>query len=252
MDKLIILGVATILALAVCVFMGLSLWGKVKATNLPFRYDRRIYSAGLMISSFLAFEATLVIFVYHLSWIYYVFVALFVICASLLISFAARRVYKRSHPNEPTDIKRPTFREAYRATNGNIDGVSLIFALGFFLVVIASMVFHQPVIFSLAIPLLIGPWAIYKGVKMLHEAQEGHQSDSIHWYTQYRILFGISAILSFPNALILNNGPLAFVQNEPYHDQIEIVLLLLYVIPLLASGFFFFRRQYLKMRGRIS
>ncbi len=252
MDKSLEFGIASVLAIVFTIFIGFSVYRRTVATNLPLRYDRKLFVGGTFFVAFLMIEAISGIYIYRLPRYYYIFVVLFLLVASPTITLITRRMYKRNHPNEPTNVKRPTFREAYRAANGSTDGVSLIFALGFFLAVIVSMVFHQPLLFSLATPLLIGPLAIYKGVQMLHEAQNERQSDSIHWYTQYRILFGIGAVLSLPTALILNNAPLAFVQTLPYHDQIETVLLLLFVIPLLASGFFFFRRQYLKMRKRVS
>lgn len=253
MDKLIEFGIASVLAIVFTIFMGFSVYRRMKTTNLSVRYDRKLFVGGTFFVAFLMIEAISGIYIYHLPWYYYIFVVLFVFVASPTITLITRRMYKRNHPGEPTNVKRPTFREALRIANGNTDGVSLIFGLGFFLAVLAAMVFHQPIIFSLVTPLVIGPWAIYKGVKMLHEAQDEHQTDSIHWYTQYRILFGISAILSLPNALVLYKPPLAFIPTTLYRDQIETVLLLLYAIPLLASGFFFFRRQYLKRkRNRVS
>ena len=252
MNKLIEFAIVSVLALVFTVIMGFMVYRRVKAIALPLRYDRKLYIGGIYFVSFLIIEAISGIYIYGLPWYYYIFVVLFAFAAVFAITLITRRIYKRDHPNEPTNAKRTTFREAYRAANSNTDPVSMIFALAFFLVAIASWVFHQPLFFSLAIPLLIGPVAIYKGIKALHEAQKEHQSNSIHWYTQYRILFGISAILSFPNALILNNGPLAFVRTVPYNDQIETGYLVLYCVPLLASIFFFLRRQYLKKHHTVS
>ncbi len=251
MDKLIQFGIVTVLALAACIFTGWSLWSRMKTTNLPIRYDRQIYVAGISISAFLAIEAISVISIYQLSRIDYVFVALFVIGASLLISYVARRVYKRDHPNEPTNGKRPTFRESYRAANGKTDRVVLILSITFLLALFSSQIFHQMIIYYLALPFVMGPLMLYDGSKKLRQAQTEQQPYDIHWYTQYKILFGIGAILSLPSNLVLY-GPVAFVRTAPYHDQIENALTLLFVIPLLASGFFFFRRQYLKRRDRVS
>ncbi len=251
MDKLTQLGIGTAIIVFVCIFVGATLWRKMKATHLPFHYSRNIYTIGLMVSAFLTYEAAAIVYIYHLSWINYFFIALFMLFASVIISYIAKRVYKRDHPNEPTNVKRPTFREAYRAANGKTDVVSLILGLAFLLALFSSQIFHQMIIYYLALPFVMGPWMLYDGTKMLRQAQAEQQPYDIHWYIQYKIWFGVGAILSLPSNLVMY-GPLAFVRTAPYHDQIENGLTLLFVIPVFASAFFFLRKQYLKRRNRIS
>jgi len=251
MDKLLTFAIMTAITIALCIFMGVGFWSRMKTMNLPIQHDRKIYVLGIVISSFLAIEVTFAISLYHLSWVNYVFVALFVVAMSFVISYVARRVYKRDHSNELIEVKRTTFREAFRAANGKTDIISLMLVTAFFLALIASQVFHQPNILSFATPLFVGPWMIYGGTKMLREAQDEQQFDGIHWYTQYKILFGIAAVLLLPYDFVAH-GPLTFVQTYPYANHVEDVLASITLIPLLASTFFFFRRQYLKRRNRVS
>jgi len=120
MDKLIQYGIFTALAIITSIFMGFSVWGKMKITNLPVRYDRKVFVVETFLVAFLMIEAIFGIYIYHLPWFDYIFVALFMFIAVPTITLITRRVYKRDHPNEPTDVKRPTFRESYRAVNGKL------------------------------------------------------------------------------------------------------------------------------------
>lgn len=251
MDKLLTFAIMTAITIALCIFMGVGFWSRMKTMNLPIQHDRKIYVLGIVISSFLAIEVTFAISLYHLSWVNYVFVALFVVAMSFVISYVARRVYKRDHSNELIEVKRTAFREAFRAANGKTDRVNLIFGTVFALILIVSQVFHQPNILSFATPLVIGPWAIYNGRKMLREAQEEQQPDGIHWYTQYKILFGIATFFLLPYDLIMR-GPFTSMQAYPNGNQLEDVFTYIAVIPFFASAFFFLRRQYLKRRNRVS
>ena len=252
MNKLIQLGITTLITIFSCTVFIVSFEMRTKISGLPrVSYDRRIYMTGIYVVAFIVLEATSVIYIYHLSQTSYVFVALFIIVAITTTILVSRRVYKRNHPNEPTNVKRPTFREAYRVANGTTDPVSLIFGITFFLAMIASLAFHQPNTLSFATPLVIGPWAIYDGRKMLRRAREEQQSNDIHWYTQYKILFGIATFFLLPYDLV-ERGPLTFMQAYPYANQLEDVFTSLALIPFFASGFFFFRRQYLKKRKHVS
>ncbi len=248
MSQLIQLIIATIANMLLFIAMIVSFRMGTKISGFPhISNNRKIRMIGVFVVAQITFEATSIISIYHLSQMSYAFVALFIIVAISTIILVERRVYKRDHPNELTDVKRPTFREAFRAANGKTDRVNLIFGIAFALILIVSQVFHQPNILPFATPLVIGPWAIYDGRKMLRRAQEEQQPDGIHWYTQYKILFGIAAVLLLPYDFVAH-GPLAFVQTYPYANHVEDVLAFLTLIPLLASAFFFLRRQYFKRR----
>ena len=253
MDRLVQLIISTAVTLFSCIVFIISFEMRTKISKLPgVSYDRRILMTGIYIVGFIVLEATSVIYIYHLSQVSYMFVALFLIGAILLISFVSRRAYKREHPQEPSNIKRSPFREAYRRANLSTDPVDLTFGIAFVLALIVSLVFQQPNILSFATPLVIGPWAIYSGRKMLQRGQEEQQLNaSIHWYTQYKILFGIATFFLLPYDII-ERGPFTFMQTYPYANQLEDVFASIALIFLLASGFFFFRRQYLKRRGRVS
>lgn len=252
MSQLIQLIIATIATMLLFIAMVVSFRMGTKISGFPhISNNRKIRMIGIFVVALITFEATSIISIYHLPQNSYVFVALFIIVAISTILLVERRVYKRDHPNELTEVKRTTFREAFRAANGKTDRVSLILGIAFFLALIASQVFHQESILSFATPLVIGPWMIYGGTKMLRQAQEEQQPDGIHWYTQYKILFGTAAVLLLPYDFVVR-GPLTFVQTYPYANSVEDVFACLALIPLLASGFFFFRRQYLQRHNRVS